>query len=126
AELLRLLVRRGRLVKEVGNFKRKKQLVFHRPAREREVLARIVSKNRGPYPDEAVQAIWREILSASLALESPLTVAVAGEAAAAAARRRFGTAARLADESGPGAAIDSVAKGFAEYAVLAVEDRSAG
>src|SRR5437870_3902715 len=59
AEILALLGRRGRLVKEVGDRKRASGEDFHRPAREREVLARLSAENRGPYPDAAIEAIWR-------------------------------------------------------------------
>lgn len=125
-KLLALLSRRGELVEEVGVRKRKLGLSFHHPAREREVLAKLVDLNDGPYPDEAIEAIFREVMSASLALESPLTVAVVGEPARKAARRRFGSAARLRDETGAEAVVDAVARGWAAYGVLAVEDSARG
>src|SRR5689334_10002443 len=73
--LLELLSERGRLVAQVGTRKRKLGLTFHQPGRERAVLDRMVDANEGPYPDEAVEAVFREVMSASLALEAPLAVA---------------------------------------------------
>ena len=73
----------------------------------------------GPYPDEAVETVFREIMSASLALESPLTVAIADEYARRAARRRFGSAARLRDEDDATKVVDAVVRGWAAYGVLA-------
>lgn len=125
-KLVDLLSRRGELVEEVGLRKRKLGMSFHHPAREREVLAKLVALNEGPYPDEAIEAIFREVMSASLALESPLTVAVVGDPARAAALRRFGSAARLRDEAGAGDVVDAVARGWATYGVLVVEDSAHG
>lgn len=124
--LLALLSERGRLVAQVGKRKQHLGLGFHQPGRERAVLDRLVWANEGPYPDEAIEAVFREVMSASLALESPLTVAAGDEDALAAARRRFGSAARLSKESGPGEALEAVARGFAAYAVVSVEDGKGG
>lgn len=124
--LLALLSERGRLVAKVGQHKKKRGMTFHQPGRERAVLDRLVSANDGPYPDESIEAVFREVMSASLALESPLVVTADGEDALAAARRRFGSSARVSRETGPGEALDAVARGFAAYAVLAVEDGRGG
>lgn len=125
-KLLALLCERGDLAKKVGEKKRKLGMDFHAPAREREVLARMVDENAGPYPDESIEAIFREVMSASLALESPLTIAVADDDSREAARRRFGSAARLRDEKLPSEVADAVARGWAAYGVLAVEDGTRG
>lgn len=124
--LLALLCERGRLVEQVGKRKRKLGLTFHQPGRERVVLDRMVAANQGPYPDEAIEGVFREVMSASLALESPLTIAAGDEDALAAARRRFGSAARISKETGPAEALDAVARGFAAYAVVSVEDGKGG
>ena len=125
-KLLALLSTRGHLVERVGRRKKKLGLAFHRPEREREVLARLVSANDGPYPDEAIEAIYREVMSASLALESPLTIAVGDDDAQVAARRRFGAAARLRRESAAAEVVDAVARGWAVYGVVTVEDSKLG
>ena len=124
--LLALLAERGRLVAQVGRYKHALGLTFHHPGRERAVLDRMVAANEGPYPDEAVEAVFREVMSASLALESPLSVAAAGDDALAAARRRFGSGARISREAGPAEALEAVVRGFASYAVLTVEDAREG
>lgn len=125
-KLLALLSERGKLVEDVGRRKRKIGATFHQPGRERAVIARLVAENRGPYADEAIEAVFREVMSASLALESPLTVAAVDGAARIAARRRFGSSARVNAESGPDDVLDAVARGFARYGVLAVEDTLGG
>lgn len=125
-KMLALLGERGRLVEQVGKRKRKLGLTFHQPGRERAVLDRMVAANEGPYPDEAIEGVFREVMSASLALESPLTIAAGDDDALAAARRRFGSAARLSQEAGAVEALDAVARGFAAYAVVSVEDGKGG
>lgn len=50
----------------------------YRPAREAEVLRRAMERNKGPIADEVMARLMREIMSACLALESPLTVAYLG------------------------------------------------
>lgn len=124
--LLALLSERGRLVAKVGRHKKKRGMTFHQPGRERAVLDRLVAANEGPYPDESIESVFREVMSASLALESPLAVAAGDEDALAAARRRFGSSARLSKESGAAEALDAVSRGFATYAVVSVEDGKGG
>ena len=53
----------------------------YRPAREAEVLRQAISRNRdlkGPLSDEIMARLMREIMSACLALESPLAVSYLG------------------------------------------------
>jgi chorismate mutase/prephenate dehydratase len=50
----------------------------YRPAREAEVLRRAMERNRGPISNEVMARLMREVMSACLALESPLTVAYLG------------------------------------------------
>ena len=97
-QILNLLNQRGHAALQIGGLKRQQERPYFVPEREAQVLERLASMNRGPLSAEAVRAIWREILSASLALENPLPVAFLGPAGTfthAAAMRRFGTSANL-------------------------------
>ncbi len=72
--LLELLAERGRLVQQVAEVKSRLGLPLYDPRREEEELARLVQVNPGPYPAEAIRAIWGEVLRASRHLleeESP-------------------------------------------------------
>ena len=51
---------------------------FYRPEREAQVLNAVKGRNQGPLPDNAVAHIFREIMSACLALEEPVKVAYLG------------------------------------------------
>src|SRR2546422_11674815 len=51
---------------------------FYRPEREAEVLGKIMARHTGPLPAEEMARLFREIMSACLALESKLRVAFLG------------------------------------------------
>ena len=95
-EILNLLNKRARIVIDVARIKRKENARFYSPEREKEILQRLISMNKGPFPDSAIKPLFREILSASLSLEQPLKVAYFGPVATfthLAAIRYFGSSA---------------------------------
>ncbi|MBT8762615.1 prephenate dehydratase [Desulfohalobiaceae bacterium Ax17] len=77
-ELLRLLNERASLSLAVGRLKSKSNDAVFKPFREKEVLARLLSQNKGPLPDDHLKAIYREILSSSRRLQKPQTVVYLG------------------------------------------------
>jgi len=78
AELVRLLNERAQLVVEIGRLKRQSSAQIYAPSRETEVFRRACERSQGPLPDRSMQAIYREIMSACIALEKPLRVAYLG------------------------------------------------
>ncbi|MDQ6680160.1 MAG: chorismate mutase, partial [Pseudomonadota bacterium] len=79
-ELLALLNRRAGLAQEVGELKRNEGSVAFRPEREAQVIDGLKRDNAGPLKAESVAPIWREIMSACRALETPTRVAYLGPA----------------------------------------------
>jgi chorismate mutase/prephenate dehydratase len=79
-ELLALLNRRATLAQEVGAVKQRDGGPVFRPEREAQVVEGLKSANQGPLPRDAVAPIWREIMSACRALETPTRVAYLGPA----------------------------------------------
>src|SRR3954466_1911680 len=79
-ELLALLNRRAALAQEVGEVKKKEGSVAFRPEREAQVIDGMKAANPGPLMTESVAPIWREIMSACRALETPTRVAYLGPA----------------------------------------------
>jgi chorismate mutase/prephenate dehydratase len=77
-EILKLLNQRGTAAFRIGELKRQQGLPYYNSEREAQVLDRLVGLTSGPLTGDAIRAIWREIVSASLALEHPLTVAYLG------------------------------------------------
>jgi chorismate mutase-like protein len=74
-ELLDLLAKRADLVHEVGLIKKRDGLQIYAPEREEALLRRLVDRNKSRLPDTAIRAIYREIMSAALALEEDLRIA---------------------------------------------------
>src|SRR2546428_6176827 len=74
-ELLILLNQRAEAALRIGDLKRRKDLAYFVPEREAEIVDRLVKRNGGPPPVDALPAIWRAILSASPAPEPPLPAA---------------------------------------------------
>jgi chorismate mutase/prephenate dehydratase len=97
-QLLELVNQRAHVAEQVGELKKKEGSAFFRPDRVAQVIEKIKSNNPGPLKGAHVAAIWREIMSACLALESPQRVAVLGPAGTfceEAAIQYFGGAADL-------------------------------
>src|SRR5258706_947431 len=77
-ELLALLNRRAALAQQVGELKKQEGSVVFRPEREAQVIDGLKSANAGPLKADSVAPIWREIMSACRALETPTRVAYLG------------------------------------------------
>src|SRR3954447_5106028 len=79
-DLLSTLNRRAALAKAVGEVKKREGTVACRPEREAQVIDGLKAVNPGPMMTESVAPIWREIMSACRALETPTRVAFLGPA----------------------------------------------
>ena len=77
-QLVELLNKRAEIALEIGKHKQQAKKNFFAPERERQVMTRITSLNKGPMPNTAIRAVYREIISASRALEQPITIAYWG------------------------------------------------
>lgn len=77
-ELVALLNRRAELAQMVGEIKREKGLPMYDPARQRLVLDKISKKSDGPFPKDALDRVWIEIMGACLSLEEPLRIGYLG------------------------------------------------
>jgi len=128
-QLLDLLNRRAHVAEQVGEVKRREGSPFFRPDRVAQVIEKIRQANRGPLKDEHVSAIWREIMSACLALESPQRVAVLGPFGTfceQAAIEYFGGAADLIYCNSFDEVFHATASGSAQYGVVGVENMTEG
>lgn len=126
AEILKLVNQRAEHAKAIGALKNG---AVYRPEREAQILRRIKERNPGPLSDETAARLFREIMSACLALEKPLAVAFLGPQGTftqAAAIKHFGHAA----QTRPCASIDDVFRtveaGSADYGVVPVENSTGG
>ncbi len=125
-ETLRLISERAGIAHRIGEIK---QGNIYRPEREAQVLRRLGETNPGPLPTAGVQRIFREVMSACLALEQPLTIAYLGPAGTyseSAARKHFGSAPTLLACGAIDDAFRAVEAGNAHYAVVPVENSTEG
>lgn len=128
-ELLELLNRRARLVREVGDLKRTKGRAFYVPGRERRVVDRLQAANEGPFPGEAIRPVFQEVISACLSLQKGVRVAYLGPEGTythQAVKRHFGTSAPTTPCGTIGAVFEEVERGVAEYGVVPVENSTEG
>nr|WP_297532886.1 prephenate dehydratase [uncultured Roseateles sp.] len=129
AQLLTLLNQRAHVAEQVGEIKRRDGTPFFRPDRVAQVIAKIKGANPGPLKGDHVAAIWREIMSACLALESPQRVAVLGPFGTfceQAAIEYFGGAADLIYCNSFDEVFHATASGSAQYGVVGVENMTEG
>lgn len=127
--ILELLNERARFVLDVGRLKSAQKREFHVPSRERQIYERLASANSGPFPNEGLKSVFREIISASLALEAPMKVAFLGPKATfshLAAMQHFGYSAELVPQKSIPAVFEEVEKGHATYGMVPVENSTEG
>jgi chorismate mutase / prephenate dehydratase len=128
-EILARLSERAMHAKAIGALKADGGSPAWRPEREAQVLARVCEQNAGPLSDEAVIGVFRQVMSACLALEQRLRVAYLGPAGTfshAAVARQFGTFV----DAVPCATIDEIFRAGeaarTDYAVVPVENSTEG
>ena len=127
--ILELLIERAKLAKEIGRIKTKEGLEIHVPERERQILERILEKNRGRFPEQALIRIYREIISACLSLEKPLKVGYLGPKATfthQAALEHFGISAKYIPLATIRDVFEEVERGNIDYGVVPVENTIEG
>ena len=78
AEIVELLNRRAGFALEVGEVKREVDAPVYRPEREAQVIARLRALGKGPLGGAAIEAIYREVISACRELERRMRVAYLG------------------------------------------------
>lgn len=129
-QLQALISERARCALEVAAIKHARgDDVFYRPEREAQVLQTVAARNTGPLDTEVLVRLFREVMSACLALQRPTTVAYLGPEATfteSAVRKHFGHAVGAR----PLAAIDEVFReveaGAADFGVVPIENSSEG
>lgn len=68
-ELLNLINKRAELIQEIGNLKTRQGLPRFDPIREREMINKIIEHNVGPFDDNTIRYLFKQIFKASLDLQ---------------------------------------------------------
>jgi chorismate mutase/prephenate dehydratase len=78
-QIMEKISQRADCAKQVAQVKKSQgDTVYYRPEREAQVLRHIMEANKGPLDNEDMARLFRQIMSACLALEQPIRVAFLG------------------------------------------------
>ena len=128
-KIIELLEERADLVKEVGDLKRMHRLPFYSPDREKNIYRMIEEHARGNFPVKSLKNIFREIMSASIKLEEPLTISYLGPEATfthQAAIERFGLSLHYVPEESIEDVFMDVEQDRADFGVVPIENSIEG
>ncbi len=125
-----LITQRAHVVLDVAKEKTRTGVEnFYRPEREAEVLNKIMARHQGPLPAEEMARLFREIMSACLALESKLRVAFLGPEGTftqEAALKHFGQSVETVGLSAIDEVFREVEAGSVQFGVVPVENSTEG
>jgi chorismate mutase / prephenate dehydratase len=129
-QIVALLNQRAALAVEISHHKRRVNAPAFAPDRESRLLRRLEALGRaGLLPAPALRTIYREIISASLSLESRLVIAFFGPEASfthQAATEQFGASAEYRAVRSIADVFHEVERGRADYGVVPVENSTEG
>src|SRR3972149_172447 len=128
-EILAAINRRAELAQQIGQLKQASQQPVFDPERESEVLHGAIDANAGPLTNESVRAIFRELISATRAIQVPTRVAYLGPEftfSHLATIERFGQSAELLPVGTIAAVFEEVERGQAEFGVVPMENSTDG
>ncbi|MEK9984021.1 MAG: prephenate dehydratase, partial [Opitutae bacterium] len=129
-EIVERLNQRVLLASEIGNIKAESGADMYVPVREEEVFRKLEQLQvDGPLDSRAIRAIYREIISASIALEKPLVIGYLGPEATytqQAALKNFGSSVEYRPYNNIADVFHQVEKGDADYGVVPVENSTEG
>lgn len=130
--LVELLNERARLIVEIGSVKRSSGVPIYAPHREQAVLRKVLEANAtsgGPLPDRTIEAVYREIMSGSFALEQPLRIGYLGPAGSyshQAAVKQFGQSVSFEDLHEIAGVFTEVQRGHCHYGLVPIENSLGG
>jgi len=129
SRIVALLNQRAGLSRKIGRVKIKSRKGVYASNREKAVLTRLAKISRGPLNTKALEAIYCEIMSASLSLEKPITIAYLGPQATfthQAAMKKFGSMVSYQSCNNISDIFNEVEKGTCDYGVVPIENSIEG
>lgn len=129
AQIVQLISERGQIAGEIGCLKNRDNAPIYAPDREKQVYARLAELNPGPFPNSVLQAIYRELMSGSIALERPQRIAYLGPRGSfshLAATAKFGSAVEYEPVADIAGVFREVQREHADFAVVPIENSTGG
>ncbi|MDD5617474.1 MAG: prephenate dehydratase, partial [Candidatus Omnitrophica bacterium] len=128
-KIIKLLNERAELSKGIGSIKKSLNKGIYAPEREKEIIKNIKNTNKGPLSNDSIMAVYREIMSGSLSLEKPLTIAYLGPEATfthLAALHKFGSMVSYSACDSISEVFLDVERGSSDYGVVPIENSIEG
>lgn len=129
-KIQKLISERAQCAQEIAGLKQAAgENNFYRPEREVDVLRRVIARNAGPLSGEEMARLFREIMSACLALEEPMKIAFLGPEGTftqAAALKHFGHSVRTVPYAGIDEVFREVESETAHFGVVPIENSTEG
>jgi len=130
-QLVELMNQRAQIARHIGSIKRSRQdaPASYAPDRDRAVLDKIQSANRGPLPDRCLVAVYRELMSGSFFLERPLRIAYLGPEGSfshTAAMMKFGQSVEYEPQSAIAGVFEEIAREHCDFGIVPVDNTIAG
>jgi chorismate mutase/prephenate dehydratase len=124
-KLVNLLNERAKVVVNIGKIKQQTNAPIYAPEREKIVLEKVRRLNRGPLPDRCLEAVYRELMSGSFALEKPLKIGFLGPLGTfshLASVRKFGSSVEHVPLADISSVFEEVVRGHIDYGLVPVEN----
>ena len=128
-KIVQLLNERLLLAGDIGKIKQESGQDFYDPAREALVFKKVSELNAGPIKKKALEAVYREIISASIALERELEIAFLGPEATfthQAVLKNFGVSLKSVAMKTIPDVFNAVEAGDCAYGVIPIENSTEG
>lgn len=128
-DLVRLLNQRAQVVKDVGEYKRGTGVPIYAPHRDVDVVDRALARSTGPMPGRTIEAVYREIMSGSFALEKPLRIGYLGPPGSFShlvAVKHFGSSVEHDNLHTIDGVFTEVRRGHVDYGLVPIENSLIG
>src|SRR6266550_2071282 len=128
-QILSLLNQRAQVVVEIGKVKQLTNFPIYAPDREKTVLDKVRRLNQGPLGNRCLEAVYRELMSGSFALEKPLKIGFLGPKGSfshLASIRKFGSSVEHVPLTDIGMVFQEVVRGHIDYGLVPVENSIGG
>ena len=129
AQIVELLNDRARVVVEIGKIKQLSNVPIYAPDREKAVMDKVRRLNKGPLLDRCMEAVYRELMSGSFALEKPLKIGFLGPKGSfshLASIGKFGSSVEHVALADIGMVFQEVSRGHVDYGLVPVENSIGG
>jgi chorismate mutase / prephenate dehydratase len=128
-DILNRLNERARITLAIGRIKEQSSKPVFSPVREADIYKKLLNNNKGPIKNESIQAIYSEIMSASLSLQNRLKIAYLGPKATfthIAALKKFGKSLDYIECASISDVFAEVERQRASYGVVPIENSTEG